>query len=314
MRVHRLTARTIGFVRGELSAAGLEGLRIVGADAYDVQERADAVRDAKAGAVDVETQLFLVCSWNAFALQTIADHVLDADARLDPRTAGFLPPPTLAFAQRCYLGVPNWLEWARNAELHSGFRPTVALPSPLPPWPRIGRTRRVHVGVLEAAYESIAPRAESDAHAAGAGAAVDVLLARMVGSAEKAARLRPEARTPERLREVRDALVQALEDAYVLGQIAAMPSLVDHLQTGGSGRPMPLSAIACRWLVLDSTGASIGTVVHIEGEPSLGKVTGVVVSSPLLGVADRRADAAQIRSASPGVVRLGCTASDLEPV
>jgi hypothetical protein len=305
-----LRTKALGFVHGELSAAGLEGLKARGADAYDLQERADEIRGDPHRSWDVETQLFLVCSWNAFALQSIADHVMAADARLDPGTAGLLPPATLAFAQRCYSVVPSWIEWARNAELRSGLRPSSSLPARLPVWPKFGRTRAVHVGVLEAAYDATAPRAAADAHSASAGAALDALVARMHASKQAAERLRPEANTHERLREVRDALVEALGDAYVVGQVAAMPSLIDRVP--GIRSSVPLASISYRWLVIDSTGATVGTVSTVEGEPSLGLLTGIVISAPLVGTGGRRARRDQIGTAAPGLVRLCVPASELE--
>src|SRR5260370_34027040 len=36
----------------------------------------------------------LLCTWNAFALQTLGDELVEADYQADPRTAGFLPPVT----------------------------------------------------------------------------------------------------------------------------------------------------------------------------------------------------------------------------
>jgi hypothetical protein len=302
--------KALGFVHGELSGAGLEGLRACGADAYDLQERADAVRGDPHRGFDLETELFLVCSWNAFALQAIADHVLDADARLDPGTAGLLPPAALAFAQRCYAAVPSWIEWARNAELRSGLRPSSPLPAPLPAWPKIGRTRPVHVGVLEAAYDATAPRAAADARSASAGAGLDALVSRMHASRQAAERLRPEANTHERLREVRDALLESLGIAYVVAQIAAMPSLIDRVP--GFAASVPLASISYRWLVVDSTGASVGTVSKVNGELSLGVLTSIVIASPQLGTRSRTARCDQIGSAAPGLVRLRVPVAELE--
>jgi hypothetical protein len=312
MRLHSLRTKALGLLRGELSASGLEGLRARGAEAYDLQERADRIRSDPLRSWDVETQLFLVCSWNAFALQTIADQVMSADARLDPGTEGLLPPATLAFAERCYADVPTWLEWGRNAELRSGLRPSRSLPARLPPWPKFGRTLNVHVGVLEAAYDATAPRAAADARAASAGAGLDALVSRMHASRQAAERLRPQARTHERLREVRDELLQALAAAYLVGQVAAMPSLIDRLP--GFGAAVPLTSISYRWLVVDSTGASVGTVSSVEGEQSLGLLTAVVISSPHFGARARRARREQIAGAAPGLVRLGVPASELEEV
>src|SRR5689334_13082856 len=98
----RLRNWVAGMTRGEISAAGLDGLRAAGAAAYSLLDEPPG------------TQLFAVCAWNAFALQTIADQLLTSDERFDPATAGRLPPSTLAFAQDCYTQAVRWVAAARS--------------------------------------------------------------------------------------------------------------------------------------------------------------------------------------------------------
>lgn len=309
-----------GAFRGELSTSGLDGLRTVGASAYSLAEDADSVRLEPGWSVwtaDVGQQLFLVCAWNAFALQTIADHVIVADAELAPES-------TLAFAQACYPQVLNWIEAARSAQASGAYRLRTALPAPLPPWPRLERTRTDHVRALQSAYDATAPRAESELGRVIQSAPVEhgrdvaemrVLAAEMHTCAEFAGGLRSRAHSHEQLREACDELVRALGRAYTLGQVVAMPSLVERLQLAGyRAHPtdaVPVTAIAVGWLVVDRDGARVGTVTRLEGEPALGNVTGLVISVGAQS-ADRRVRLDQLGSVERGVVRLAAGKAELE--
>ena len=70
-------------LRGEVSTADLESRRRAGAIAYSLAQEAEGVTETDRGA-----RLFKLCAWNAFALQTIADTLIDCDAQDDPATAG----------------------------------------------------------------------------------------------------------------------------------------------------------------------------------------------------------------------------------
>ena len=89
-------------VRGELSVAGLEARRRGGALAYALIDQAEALDDDDRG-----SRLFRVCAWNAFALQTIADTLIETDAKQNPPTAGYVPASTLRFATACVDAVPG---------------------------------------------------------------------------------------------------------------------------------------------------------------------------------------------------------------
>jgi hypothetical protein len=153
----------IGTARGELSASGLDGLRQAGSWAYSLADEADRIRE-EAGADPWQrergTQLFLVCAWIAFALQTAADQLVDSDARADPLTAGLLPEATLAFTQACYVQAITWVRHARCVQADAAYRVNVPLPAALPPWQQSAQTSDVHLRGLRDAYEAVAPRAE----------------------------------------------------------------------------------------------------------------------------------------------------------
>jgi hypothetical protein len=318
----RLRTWLAGTLRGELSPSGLQGLRAAGAAAYSLAEEADAMRDEPAfdpWSLDLGAALFLVCTWNAFALQTIGDQLLE-DGGTD-----LVSESSLAFAQVCYAQTLTWIESARFAQANAAYRLTTPLPAPLPAWPRFEQTRTDHVRALQRAYDSVAPRAESDlarltsnAPAARAQelAEMKLLATDMHTCIEFAGGLRSKAQSHIQLREACDEIVRALGRAYTLGQLVAMPTLVERLQLSGyrahpSG-PVPVGAIEVGWPVLDRTGMRIGTVTRLEGEPALGDITGFVIS---LGPtsADRRVRVDQLQSIERGVVRLAATAADLAP-
>jgi hypothetical protein len=323
----RLRNWLVGTFRGELSSSGLDGLRTAGASAYSLSEEADALRaepgwdpwDQSPG-----TQLFVVCAWNAFALQTTADQLLASGAPPDALTAELVPEVTLAFAQDCYTQVMGWVQSARYAQANEAYRPTMPLPAALPVWPRFGEARLEHVRALQHAYDAVAPRAEYELGRViqtatpkheRQGAEMNLIAARMHTCVEFAGSLGSHSQSHQQLREACDNLVSALGCAYTLGQLVAMPSLVERLQLAGfranPSDDVPMTAIEVGWPVMDHSGAFVGTVSELEGELALGRVTGLVVS---LGTqhADRRVRIDQLQAVERGVVRLAGGKADLE--
>jgi hypothetical protein len=323
----RLRNWLIGTIRGELSTSGLDGVRTAGASAYSLAEEAERLRLEPGWdpwRQDTRTQLFLVCAWNAFALQTTADRLLEADAAADPLTAELVPVETLAFAQDCYAQVMTWVQSARFAQANTAYRVTKPLPAALPTWPRIEQTRSVHVRALKEAYEAVAPRAEYElgrlvqtaaSEHAHELAEMNLLHAQMRTSVELARTLESHAQSHPQLQEARDDLVRALGCAYTLGQLVAMPSLVERLQLAGfravPSTAVPLTAIGIGWQVVDRDGTPIGRVIRVEGEPAVGSVTALVIS---IGAqfADRRVRIDQLHAVERGVVRVAAGKADLE--
>jgi hypothetical protein len=76
----------------------------------------------------------LLCAWNAFALQTLGDAILDADYEANPATRGFVSPLSARQAQGFYAGVEGWLTRARQARADPGFLLEVPVPAQLPEW------------------------------------------------------------------------------------------------------------------------------------------------------------------------------------
>ena len=136
-------------IRGEVSAADLYLRRGAGTAAYSLADEA-----AAAEGVDRGTRLFRVCAWNAFALQTIADTLIDVDAANDPATAGYVPQSTLNFASDCVDRVPDWIRLARVVQSDPSAR-VRDLPARLPVWRRDESTRASELQGLRSAYEAL---------------------------------------------------------------------------------------------------------------------------------------------------------------
>lgn len=293
---------------------GLDGLRSVGGGAYTLAEEAETLR----GAADwdpwgqaPQAQLFLLSAWNAFALQRIADEALPPDTVADEAV--------VAFAQACLVEVPTWIAAARAVGADPAFRPGAALPAPLPVRPRVAATTHDHARALAAAADAVSPPAEYEAarllHTVPPGrqglvVELRLRVEQLHTTAEFGAALRAQASTSGELSEACEQLWRAAQAAYTLGQLAAMPSLLQRLRPDdGDGAPV-LTAIARGWAVEDVDGATVGRVDAVEGEPALGVVSGIRITTGAFSP-DRRAAAEQIQSCKLGVVRLRVAADAL---
>src|SRR5439155_1010049 len=81
----RLIGRMVAHLTGEVAASALESYRRAGVVVYDLREQLDRLRLESVihgeDVWDVESaaQAALLCGWNAFALQVLADMLLAAD-------------------------------------------------------------------------------------------------------------------------------------------------------------------------------------------------------------------------------------------
>jgi hypothetical protein len=277
-------------LRGEQSAAGLEARRRAGGIAYALVEEADELESRDRGA-----QLFRLCAWNAYAFQTIVDVLMDSDARTDPATAGYVPRSTLRFAGPCVDQVPEWIRYARMVESDPDLHLADRLPASLPEWHHDEPTTSGELVGLRTAYEALQPRVESSLQALAASGAADPhvlaqmrgMLAEMTSAAEYAVALLRPGLGPVDRGEVRWRLLDALRQAVDLGQVLAMPSLLDVVQfrrhrTGG----VPLSAelswleVEPGWLVFDRERRKVGSVARVHGDRATGELESIEVMTP----------------------------------
>lgn len=239
-----LWGRLLARIEGEVPSETLEAYRRAGETVFDLLRKAEERRlDAKIRgihpwALEPSTQAELLAIWNAFALQTIGDELLDADYRVNPVTVGYVPPVTAEQILACYRQVERWLSWANQAASNPDYRPDMALPADLPPWVEVEPCPRAHLEAMLATAEALRAHAEAAITDIQEGVPpehettfrqVRQLLTEANSAAEYASRLwSPE--TSQALHEqVERLLKDAMERYYVVGQLMSMPGLIVQL-------------------------------------------------------------------------------------
>ncbi|HZS23342.1 MAG TPA: hypothetical protein VFA30_00015 [Gaiellaceae bacterium] len=302
---------------GEVSSADLERRRAAGAAAYGLAEEADATEGD-----DHTTRCFRLCAWNAFALQTLADSLLDADTDADPATAGYVPRSTLQYAGACLDEVGEWLREARIVQSDASSRIAARLPARLPRWYHDEPTRESELAGLRRAFETLAARAESGMAAAAANepeaGRLRRVCAEMKEAAQYAGAVGAHGAGPADRGEARSRLLDALEHAYLLGQLLALPSLVELArvaQDRAEGLPLADAPswlqIGAGWPVLDRAGIRIGNVVRVVGERGTGEFEGLEVSADV-GDPGVFVPKAAIAAIGRGEIRIHATRAELE--
>jgi hypothetical protein len=268
-----------------VSSESLESRRTVGRPAYGLFEEAEATVGGDRG-----TQLFRLCAWNAFALQTIADSLLDADTAADPATVGYVPRSTFGFAQACLNEVPDWLGLAHAIQSDPDPRISARLPARLPGWERDEPTRASELRGLQDAFEDLQARTETKVlgltDADPARAELRHLCEQMKADAENAADLGVRGAGPVERGMARSHLLYALQHAFTLGQLLAVPTLVEVERVAEDhAEDLPLSSlpswlqIGPGWAVVDAGGRLVGTVVRVRGDRATGAFEGLDISA-----------------------------------
>lgn len=238
----KLTTRIAAKLEGEVSADTAEAYRRAGADAYDLLVECEQRRSTQSASAqtpwieDPAACRMFLCTWCAFALQTLGDAFLDADYRENPRTAGFVPPVTARQVLLFYEDVEPWLGRARAAQSSERFALDVRLPARLPGWVDVEPCPREHLAAMRDACRLLCDHAELAVadleHAAGtergdAVSRVREALAETRSAADYADRLHADTMTPELHRRTEATIKRGVEGAYRIGQLAAMPDLAD---------------------------------------------------------------------------------------
>src|SRR5512146_3133515 len=215
----------------------------------------------------------LLCAWNAFALQTLGDQLVEADHQADPRTAGFLPPVTAEQAA-VFLGeVEQWSARARRAASDETYDITaeIAVPAPLPEWVKAEPCPRAHLTAMLAAARAMRGRAEAAlADLAKAPPPRDRADAasRLKGMAAEADSVvsfgeslwSPDA-TDEVHEKVENSLRRGIAAWYRLGQLLAVPALLEKPEiratpVGGTSLPLPGQPGFDPWCLTDPSSRS----------------------------------------------------------
>jgi len=313
-----LLRRLRASIAGEVSSADLDRRRAAGAAAYGLAEEADA-----AAGDDRGTQVFRLCAWNAFALQTIAESLLDADTEADPATAGYVPRSTLDYAGACLDEVAEWLREARIVQSDAGSRISARLPARLPRWHRDEPTKESELAGLRRAFETLAARAESAVGAAAAAHQAEAgtlrrVCAEMKVAAEYAGAIGAHGAGAVDRGEARSRLLDALEHAYLLGQLTVLPSLCEVTrvaQDRAEGLPLADAPswlqIGPGWPVLDPAGVRIGNVIRVAGDRDTGEFEGLEIAADV-GDAGVFVPEAAIAAIGRGEIRIHATRAELE--
>ena len=261
-------------LQGEVSAGEVEARRAAGAFAYSLAEEAETV----------ENPLFRVCAWNAFALQTIADKLIEADSAADPETEGWVPRSTLNYMSLCVDLVQEWIRQARIVQSDPAARVATGLPARLPIWRRDEPTRPSELQGLRAAYEALQARVETALTGSPAPELLRVA-AEMRNAADYAAAIGRRNAGPVDRGEARSYLLEALQHAFTLGQLLALPTLAeiesvrrDRVAGLPLGKHASWLQIGPGWPVIDSEGERIGLVYRVYGDRITGQFAGVDVS------------------------------------
>lgn len=266
--------RLASALRGEVAATTVEAFRRAGRAAYEDLLNAETVRGQMALA---GTDLWstspgqasqLLCTWNAFALQTLGDQFVEADYAADPRTVGYLPPVTAEQAARFLGGVEQWSALARRAGADPGYDVTVdmAVPAPLPAWVEVEPCPVPHLTAMLAAARSMRDHVEAalaDFNRPGTPpereGAADRLRG-LVADADSAVSYgesmwSPGAGEDVHMR-VEQSLQRGIEGYYLLGQLLARPALLERPEVQvatvtGTRLPLPGQAGFDPWCLTD---------------------------------------------------------------
>jgi hypothetical protein len=304
-------------LRSEVSTADLEARLRAGRAAYGLVEEADSLQGD-----DRSARLFRLCAWNAFALQSIADNLIEADAANDPGTAGYVPRSTLLYVAACVDEVPNWITQARVCQNDPSARPAGGLPARLPKWHHDEPTRPSELHGLRAAYEVLQARTEGRVHAlppeqTRASVEVRRVCAEMKSAAEYAAAVGTRHVGAVDRGEARWRFVDALQQAFLLGQLLAVPTLVEAARVRrDSDEHLPLTEhpswlqIEPGWSVADRDGVVLGLVYRVCGDRDTGEFDGVDIASSV-GSAGVHIPPAAIETIGRGQIKLSVTKAEL---
>lgn len=264
--------RVRAFARGERDAERLYAYRRAGAGLHPMLDAAErrrldlALSGTSPFAMTSTTGLELACAWNAFALQTLADQLLQADETADPGTVGFVPPVTFDQAEAYYRDVQRWLAHATRAAHDPHFTlPPGTLPAKLPAWSPVEPCPRPHLDAMLAALNAMRLHVEAALHhVEQATPEADARrLARLSGEVQEAlvkARYAADMFVPgasDTLHEqIETHAKQAIEALYRAGQLLGDPQLLDPPRSAAKaqrppGVPLPGQLGFDPWVMTD---------------------------------------------------------------
>lgn len=220
---------------GEVSREGLDPYRVAGQGVYEYVMALDDAQ--RRGAPGVNDEVVLLAGWVAFALQSLGDAMLDADAELDPSTAHYVPAVTAEQVMAFYEPVQAWIARARQAAASPSYSLDVRLPEVLPDWVEVEPCPAAHLYALRLAVGQLQERTEAMLVGFHAGPRYEHAREMIaLGAAEAASAVEyanglwggTTGRPPASVHEGVEAnLKHATEAYFYLGQLIAMPNLAD---------------------------------------------------------------------------------------
>lgn len=244
-----LATRFRAMLRGERNAEALEAMRRAGIVVYGELTEAEKTRaELLTGGQDLWSAPrslggHLLATWNAFVLQALAVGLLDADYAADPGTAGYVPPVTFDQAWSWFSTAEGWLSQARQARSNPDhdLRNQLRLPADPPPWAEVEPCPPAHLAAMLATVPTVREHADlavydlercnnNDKHRRGLNR-LRQLGAEAATAADYAVALRGSA-PGHQLHELIEAhLKRALTIWFHIGQLAAMPDLIEGYRT-----------------------------------------------------------------------------------
>ncbi len=257
-----LWGHIVSRLQGEIPAQTLEAYRRASLGVYDMLDHTEQKRlDIKLEGhhpwqVPGATQSEILCSWNAYALQLLGDQFVEADYAGNPATRGYLPPITADQVMGFYEQVEGWMSRARQAHSNPNYRLDVGVPAQLPPWSEVEPCPNAHLkGMLEAmrglrdhaqiALAFFEETKSPDGKQKSVGYARQ-LWAAAKSKADYAENLwggNPSRELHERIEE---QVKSAVEQLYHLGQLLAMPELLDKESAAPQKQPALQAASGSR--------------------------------------------------------------------
>ncbi|WP_420125632.1 hypothetical protein [Longimicrobium sp.] len=252
--------RMVARLQGEVPATTLEAYRRASLQVFELMDQVEARRRAGAAGglnpwtVPAATRAEFLCAWNAFALQTLGNDLLDADYAAVPVTAGFVPPITADQVLRFFSQVEAWVNRAQQARANPGYVLDVSVPADLPSWSRVKPVPTTHLRGLIHAMQAVADHASAalsflPAEAPGEGEQqaqinrIHQLYASAQSKARYAADLHGAAPTRELHGRVEPHVRAAIELFYQVGQLIADPTLATETAVARPD-PRPAPAVA----------------------------------------------------------------------
>lgn len=224
-----LKTRMAAALKGEVPADELEAYRRAGGLVYAELELLE-------GAADPLPSRRL-CTWNAFVLQSIGEHLLDSDYAADSSTVGYVPPVTARQVGACFAQVEGWVSRARQSAGNPAYQvdKELRLPADLPEWAEADPCPLPHLNGMLAAARAIRQHAEVALGGIEERAAMwhreSLQRLRQLGAeaataADYAEGLLHTDPGPRMHEAIEQRLQRALELYYHLGQLIAMPTLI----------------------------------------------------------------------------------------